>query len=91
MALIGAAKPLKCKLLSGTFKDDALRWYMNLPTHSVTGYADFHKKLIHQFSGSKPVQITAIALFGIRQRHGCWSFLARSSSAWARAATLWAT
>ncbi|MCI55329.1 hypothetical protein A2U01_0076579, partial [Trifolium medium] len=37
MALIEAEEPLKCKLLSGTFKDVALRWYMNLPNHSVMG------------------------------------------------------
>ncbi|MCI33008.1 hypothetical protein A2U01_0054223, partial [Trifolium medium] len=67
MALIGAEEPLKCKLLSGTFKDIALRWYMNLPNHSVTGYTDFHKKLMYQFSGSKHVQVTATALFGISQ------------------------
>jgi hypothetical protein len=81
MALIGAAEPLKCKLLSGTFKDAALRWYMNLSNHSITGYTDFHKKLIHQFSGSKHVQVTATALFGIRQRHGesLREFLARFS------------
>jgi hypothetical protein len=43
---------------------------MNLPNHSITGYTDFHKKLIHQLSRSKHVQVTATALFGIRQRHG---------------------
>ncbi|MCI09139.1 hypothetical protein A2U01_0030222 [Trifolium medium] len=81
MALIGAAEPLKCKLLSGTFKDVALRWYMNLHNHSITGYTDFHKKLMHQFSRSKHVQVTAIALFDIRQRHNesLREFLARFS------------
>ncbi|MCI37452.1 hypothetical protein A2U01_0058676, partial [Trifolium medium] len=52
-----------------------------LPNHSVTGYADFHKKLMHQFFGSKHVQVTVTALFGIRQRHGesLREFLARFS------------
>ncbi|MCI41394.1 hypothetical protein A2U01_0062627, partial [Trifolium medium] len=30
-SIIDAEEHLKCKLLSGTFKDTALRWYMNLP------------------------------------------------------------
>ncbi|MCI38757.1 hypothetical protein A2U01_0059986 [Trifolium medium] len=34
-AIIGATKHLKCKLLSGTFKEAALRWYMNLPRNSI--------------------------------------------------------
>jgi hypothetical protein len=37
MALIGAAEPLKCKLLSGTFKDATLQWYMNLPNTPSQG------------------------------------------------------
>jgi hypothetical protein len=31
--IIGAPDHLKCKLLSGTLKQIALRWYMNLPKH----------------------------------------------------------
>ncbi|MCI37958.1 hypothetical protein A2U01_0059186, partial [Trifolium medium] len=61
-AIIGAEEHLKCKLLSGTFKDAALRWYMNLLRNSITGYADFHKKFINQFAGSKHVQVTATTL-----------------------------
>ncbi|MCI59920.1 hypothetical protein A2U01_0081175, partial [Trifolium medium] len=34
-AIIGVAEHLKCKPLSGTFKDAALRWYMNLPKNSI--------------------------------------------------------
>ncbi|GAU50470.1 hypothetical protein TSUD_137230 [Trifolium subterraneum] len=33
-SIIGAEEHLKCKLLSGTLKDAALRWYMNLPRNS---------------------------------------------------------
>ncbi|GAU35053.1 hypothetical protein TSUD_69760 [Trifolium subterraneum] len=68
-AIIGAEEHLKCKLLSSTLKDAALRWYMNLPKNSIAGYTDFHKKFIHQFAGSKHVQVTATSLFGIRQGH----------------------
>ncbi|GAU44606.1 hypothetical protein TSUD_240980 [Trifolium subterraneum] len=67
-SIIGAEEHLKCKLLSCTLKDAALRWYMNLPRNSITGYMDFHKKFINQFSGSKHIQVTATSLFGIRQR-----------------------
>ncbi|WJX38753.1 hypothetical protein P8452_26381 [Trifolium repens] len=57
--ILGAEEHLKCKLLPSTFKDAALRWYMNLPKNSITGYQDFHRKLIHQFSGSKHIQYLA--------------------------------
>ncbi|KAK2427748.1 hypothetical protein QL285_026309 [Trifolium repens] len=66
-SIIGAKEHLKCKLLSSTFKDAALRWYMNLPDNSITSYADFHRKFIHQFAGSKHVQVTATNMFSIRQ------------------------
>ncbi|GAU42570.1 hypothetical protein TSUD_240460 [Trifolium subterraneum] len=68
-AVIGAPEHLRCKLLSGTLKDAALRWYMNLPNNSIDSYADFHKKFIHQFSGTKHVKVTATSLFTIRQNY----------------------
>jgi hypothetical protein len=66
-SIIGAEEHLKCKLLSSTFKDAALRWYMNLPDNSITSYADFHRKFIHQFAESKHVQVTTTNMFSIRQ------------------------
>ncbi|KAK2450503.1 hypothetical protein QL285_009616 [Trifolium repens] len=66
-SIIGAEEHLKCKLLSSTFKDAAHRWYMNLPNNSVTGYADFHRKFVHQFTRSKHIQVTATNMFALRQ------------------------
>jgi hypothetical protein len=66
-SIIGAEEHFKCKLFSSTFKDAALRWYMNLPNNSVTGYADFHCKFVHQFAGNKHVQVTATNMFALRQ------------------------
>ncbi|GAU48567.1 hypothetical protein TSUD_137520 [Trifolium subterraneum] len=43
-AIIRAPEHLRCKLLSGTLKDAALRWYMNLPNNSIESYADFQKR-----------------------------------------------
>ncbi|CAJ2645421.1 unnamed protein product [Trifolium pratense] len=82
-AIINAPEHMKCKLLAGTFKDVALRWYMNLPRNSIESYADFHKKFIHQFAGSKHVKVTSTSLFSIRQNHGesLRSFLVRFSEA----------
>jgi hypothetical protein len=34
-SIIGAEEHLKCKLLASTFKDAALRWYMNLPENYI--------------------------------------------------------
>ncbi|WJX92616.1 hypothetical protein P8452_74233 [Trifolium repens] len=66
-AIIGAADHLKCKLLSGTLKEAALRWYMNLPKNSIESWTDFQRKFIQQFSGSKHIKVTATSLFTIRQ------------------------
>ncbi|GAU16859.1 hypothetical protein TSUD_368080 [Trifolium subterraneum] len=67
--IIGAPEHLRCKLLSGTLKDAALRWYMNLPNNSIESYADFHKRFIHQFSGTKHIKVTATSLFTIRHNY----------------------
>jgi hypothetical protein len=40
---------------------------MNLPKNSITGYQDFHRKLIHQFAGSKHIQVTTTNMFSLRQ------------------------
>ncbi|XP_045791812.1 uncharacterized protein LOC123886548 [Trifolium pratense] len=82
-AIINAPEHLKCKLLSGTFKDAALRWYMNLPKNSIESYADFQKKFIHQFAGSKHVKVTSTSLFSICQNHAesLRDYLARFSEA----------
>ncbi|GAU23009.1 hypothetical protein TSUD_297540 [Trifolium subterraneum] len=74
---------LRHKLLSGTFNDTALRWYMNLPKNSIENYADFHKKFIHQFSGTKHIKVTATSLFIIRQNYAetLREYLARFSEA----------
>ncbi|KAK2393494.1 hypothetical protein QL285_055433 [Trifolium repens] len=66
-AIIGAADHLKCKLLSGTLKEAALRWYMNLPKNSIESWTDFQRKFIQQFSGSKHIKVTATSLFTIHQ------------------------
>ncbi|GAU44770.1 hypothetical protein TSUD_138820 [Trifolium subterraneum] len=68
-AIIGAPEHLRCKLLLGTLKDAALRWYMNLPNNSIESYADFHKKFIYRFSGTKHVKVTATSLLTIRQSY----------------------
>ncbi|XP_045810471.1 uncharacterized protein LOC123904913 [Trifolium pratense] len=56
---------------------------MNLPRNSIESYADFHKKFIHQFAGSKHVRVTSTSLFSIRQSHNesLRSYLARFSEA----------
>ncbi|WJX88497.1 hypothetical protein P8452_70580 [Trifolium repens] len=82
-AILGAEEHLKCKLLSSTFKDAVVRWYMNLPKNSITGYQDFHRKLIHQFSVSKHIQVTATNMFSLRQKSSetLREYLARFSEA----------
>ncbi|GAU46884.1 hypothetical protein TSUD_133830 [Trifolium subterraneum] len=81
--IIGTEEHLKCKLLSSTFKDAALRWYMNLPRNSISSCSDFHKKFVRQFAGSKHIQVTATSLFSIRQgvSETLMEYLARFSEA----------
>lgn len=38
LAITGAPDSLKWKLLSDTYKDTSLRWYMSLPKLSITNY-----------------------------------------------------
>ncbi|GAU51914.1 hypothetical protein TSUD_416970, partial [Trifolium subterraneum] len=82
-AIIGAPEHLRCKLLSGTLKDAALLWYMNLPNNSIENYVDFHLKFIHQFSGTKHVKVTTTSIFTIRQNYAetLREYLARFSEA----------
>jgi len=53
MVVVGVADSLKCKLHRGTFRDAALRWYVNLLRFSIVGYHDMTGKLIHQFFDSR--------------------------------------
>ncbi|KAK2457231.1 hypothetical protein QL285_004527 [Trifolium repens] len=68
-AIVGAADHLKGKLLSGTLKEAALRWYMNLPKNSIEGWMDFQRRFIQQFSGSKHIKVTTTSLFTTRKNH----------------------
>jgi hypothetical protein len=43
--IMGATDHMKCKLLSGTLKEAALRLYMNLPKHSIKSWLDFQLKI----------------------------------------------
>jgi hypothetical protein len=56
---------------------------MNLPKNSITGYQDFHRKLIHQFAGRKHVKVTATNMFSLRKRSSetLREYLARFSGA----------
>jgi hypothetical protein len=82
-AIIGTTDHLKCKLLSGTLKEAALRWYMNLPKHSIESWVDLQRKFIQQFSGSKHIKVTTTSLFATRQNHAktLREYLARFSEA----------
>ena len=68
MALIGASDSLKCKLMAGTFRESALRWYMGLPRLSVVSYQDFNRKIIQQFSANRHRKVANTSLFNVRQR-----------------------
>jgi hypothetical protein len=56
---------------------------MYLPNNFVTGYAYFHRKFVHQFAGSKHMQVTATNMFALRQGHAetLREYLARFSEA----------
>ncbi|MCI60177.1 hypothetical protein A2U01_0081432, partial [Trifolium medium] len=56
---------------------------MNLPRNSIENWADFHRKFLQQFSGSKHIKVTATSLFTIRQDYAepLREYLARFSEA----------
>jgi predicted dinucleotide-binding enzyme len=56
---------------------------MNLSNNSITSYADFHRKFIHQFAGSKHVQVTTTNMFSLCQGNSetLREYPARSSEA----------
>lgn len=63
MTIIETPDSLKCKLLSNTFRDSIIRWYMGLPQLSVIKCQDLVKKLVHQFSTSKHRKMASPGLF----------------------------
>lgn len=58
MAIIGAQNSPKCKLLSGTLREVALRWYTNIPRACINNYQELEKKQIYQFSASCPMKMS---------------------------------
>ena len=67
MAIVRVSDSLKCKLMVRTFKEGALRWFMNLPRCSVISYKDFTKKMVQHFSASKHTKVSTNNLFNVRQ------------------------
>ena len=65
MAIIGPSDSLKCKLVVGTFKDMALRWYMSLPRLVVVIYQELTKKLVQHFSTNKHQKVSTTTLFNV--------------------------
>lgn len=67
MAIIGAPDSLKCKLLSGTFREATLRWYMGLPRATINNYQELVRKLVHQFNASLHQKMSITIMFNICQ------------------------
>ena len=67
MPIVGASDSLKYKLIVGTFKDVALRWYMSLPRLSVISNQDLTKKMVQHVFASKHRKVTTTSLFNIHQ------------------------
>lgn len=65
MEIIWVSYSFKWKLISRTFKDAILRWYMTLLQILVTNYMDLVKQLVHQFVESKYRKISTTGLFNI--------------------------
>lgn len=69
MEIVGASNSIKCKLMEGTFKEGALRWYMRLLRFSIINYQDLIKKMVQHFSASKHRKTSTTTLFNVRQEH----------------------
>lgn len=73
MVIVDATNSFKCKLLYGTFKEEALHKYINHTRFFITRYQDLSGYQIHQFSSSKHRKVSNINLFNTR--HGNFEFL----------------
>lgn len=67
VTIIRASDFLKCKLLSCTFMDAALRWYNGLPCAFINNYHELIKRLVHQFPTSNHKKMSTTSLFNIHQ------------------------
>lgn len=67
MVIIWAAYSLKCKLLSRTFKDVDLIWYMGLLYAFINNNKEILRKLVHQFAASCHRNVSTTNLFNILQ------------------------
>lgn len=63
VVIIGAPDSLKCKMLSDTFKDAVLRWYMGLSR----AYINNSQELVHQFSANRHRNMSTTNIFNIQQ------------------------
>lgn len=50
VAIIGAPDSLNCKLLSCTFRDTVLRWYMGLHPIPVNNYQKLVRKMVNHIA-----------------------------------------
>lgn len=69
MAIVGASDSFKCKIMVGTFKEGALRWYMSLPQFLVVSYQDLTKKMVQHFSASEHRKVSTTSLLNVRKGH----------------------
>lgn len=66
LTIIRVLDTLKCKLLSVTFRDATLQWYMDLPQASNANYQKLEMKLRHQFIFSRHKKMSTTSFFNIQ-------------------------
>lgn len=79
MAMVGASGSLKCKLMTGTFKDIVLRWYMSLSRSSFIGYQDLTRNMVQNFAAIKHRKVSTTSLFKVCQgpSESMWEYMAQ--------------
>lgn len=68
MAIIGASGSLKCKLMTSTLKEEAMRWYMSLPRFSIVSYQNLTKEMVQHFSASRHRKVLTTSLFNVSSK-----------------------
>ncbi|XP_068475293.1 uncharacterized protein [Phaseolus vulgaris] len=70
MLISGGSDAVRCKMFAGTFTGIALRWFNNIPDHSIPSFHVLSKKFIEKFAVNKVEFPTIADLVDIRQGEG---------------------
>ncbi|KAF2545472.1 hypothetical protein F2Q70_00023138 [Brassica cretica] len=72
-----------CKGFGSTLIGPALKWYINLPTRSISSFAGLSDKFVEQFASSRTLEKTSDSLYETSKvaKPGTWAFCRKQHAA----------